>query len=58
MLPEENIKEKIQSHRIKSLSEGVQRFYNGPCAEVIIEDVKKLEEVISLLKTLISTNTA
>jgi len=58
MLPEDNIKENLHFHKVKSLSEGVQKFYNGPCAEVMIEDDKKLEEVISLLKILISTNNA
>lgn len=58
MLSEENIKDRIQYHQVKSLSDGVQKFYNGPCAEVIIEDDKKLEEIITILKTLISTNIA
>lgn len=56
MLPEEEIKRKIHKHKIKSLTEGVQKFYNGPCAEVLIEEDDNLKEVIDLLKTLTSTN--
>lgn len=56
MLPEEEIKRNIIYHKVKSLSEGVQKFYNGPCAEVVIENDKKLGEVIRLIKTLISAN--
>lgn len=56
MLPEEEIKRKIHKHKIKSLSEAVQRFYNGPCADVIVENINNLKEVIDLLKTLTSKN--
>ncbi len=56
MLPEAEIKRKIHKHKIKSLSEAVQKFYNGPCAEVIVEGIHNLKEVIDLLKTLTSTN--
>jgi len=56
MLPEKEIKQSIRYHKVKDLSESVQRFYNGPCAEVMIENDKKLSDVIGLIKTLISTN--
>jgi len=52
MLPEKEIRRKIHKHRIKKLSEGVQNFYNGPCAEVIIENSKNIKEVVSLIKLL------
>lgn len=40
----------IKRHRFKELSEGVQSFYRGECCEILIENDKNLEEVISLLK--------
>ena len=56
MLPEKEIKQSIRWHKVKSLSDGVQRFYNGPCAEVVVENDKKLIEVIDIIKTLISAS--
>ena len=49
MLEEETIREKIKKHAVTTLSEGVQNFYNGPCARVEIINSKNLEEVINLL---------
>lgn len=53
MLPEEEIKSNIKNYNVKTLSEGVQKFYNGPCAAIEIEDSKNLNEVIDILKILI-----
>ena len=49
MLNEEKIREKINKYEVSSLSEGVQNFYNGPCARVEITNNKHLDEVINLL---------
>jgi len=49
MLDEEKIREKINKYEVSSLSEGVQNFYNGPCARVEITKDKHLDEVINLL---------
>jgi len=49
MLQEEKIREKIVKHEVTTLSEGVQNFYNGPCARIEITNNKNLEEVINLL---------
>ena len=49
MLDEVKIKEKIKHHSVKSLSESVKKFYNGPCAEIIITDNNHIEEIINLL---------
>lgn len=49
MMDKLKIEERIKNHQISSLSESVQKFYNGPCAEIIITDNNHLEEVISLL---------
>ncbi len=53
MLPEAQIREKIKNHKVHSLSEAVQRYYNGSCGEIIIENLENIEEVIALLKSLI-----
>lgn len=49
MMDKIKMEERIKHHQISSLSESVQKFYNGPCAEIIITDNNNLEEVISLL---------
>jgi len=48
-MPEEKIKERIKNYNVISLSERVQKYYNGPCARIEIEDSKNLDEVINLL---------
>ena len=49
MANENKIREKITHHTIVSLSEPVQRFYNGPCARIDITNNKHLDEIIGLL---------
>lgn len=49
MLKEEKIREKIKKHEVITLTESVQKFYNGPCARIEITDNKNLDEIIDLL---------
>lgn len=49
-----NTKKQIKHHEIKSLTEKVQKFWNGPSCTVVIENEKHLHEVVVLLKKLIS----
>jgi len=49
-----NTKKQIKHHEIKTLTEKVQKFWNGPSCTVVIENEKYLNEVIALLKKLIS----
>ncbi len=49
MLEEEKIREKITKHKISTLTESVQKFYNGPCARIEIENDKNIDEIINLL---------
>ncbi len=49
MLAEEKVREKINHHEIISLSESVQKFYNGKCAKIEIDNDKNIKEVIDLL---------
>uniref|UniRef100_A0A7V3NVG7 DUF5655 domain-containing protein n=1 Tax=candidate division WOR-3 bacterium TaxID=2052148 RepID=A0A7V3NVG7_UNCW3 len=56
MLPEDDVRDMISHHSIKHLSDPVQRFYNGPCCAIIIEDDLYLSEISNVLKKIISKN--
>ncbi len=49
MLPEDEIKNRVKKNPVKSLSEGVQNFYNGPCARVELHSSENLDELIDLI---------
>lgn len=49
MLEPSKIEERIKHHKIVQLSESVQKFYNAPCAKIIITDNKHIDEIINLL---------
>jgi predicted transport protein len=50
MMNYDNVTGRIKKHAVKTLSESVQNFYNGPCCAIIIENSNYLDEVIELLK--------
>jgi len=50
MLPFDIVKEKIKSYPVKTLSESVQKFYNGPSCAIDIINIKHLREIIELFK--------
>lgn len=54
MLPEGQVKNIISSHEIVRLSESVQKFYNGPCCAVNIEQEKKLDEIVGAIDIIIN----
>jgi len=54
MLDETVVRKELKYHTIKSLPESVQKFWNGKCCEIIIENSGHLNEVINLLKKLIA----
>jgi len=45
MLPEADIREHIKHHPVKSLSQSVQDFYNGPCGAVDVDNMDSIAEV-------------
>ena len=49
MLKEDKIREKIKKHEITTLTASVQKFYNGPCARIEINNNTNLDEIIELL---------
>ncbi len=53
---EKDTKKHIKHHNIKRLSESIQKFYSAPSCAIIIEANKNLNEVIKLLKLLISNS--
>ena len=50
MLGETPIREVIENHPVKSLSEAVQRFYNGPCAAIDIVSLKNFGEIKTVIQ--------
>jgi len=52
--PEKETRKLIKHHEVKTLTEKVQKFWNGPSCTVVIENDKHLNEVIALLKKLIA----
>jgi predicted transport protein len=53
MLDPSIIKEKIIKNNVKDLGQGVQIFYNGPCAAVDIDNIDNLDEITDLIKMLL-----
>jgi predicted transport protein len=53
MNPEDDTRKLIKHHEIKSLPASVQKFWNGPSCTIILENMVKLDEIISLLKKMI-----
>ena len=53
MRQEEIIRQSITKYSVKSLPPSVQKFWNGECAEIIIDSPSGMDEVVSLLLPLI-----
>ena len=53
MQSDEITRNEISKHSVKTLSPGVQKFWNGPSCEIIIEDIVNIEEISILLNKLI-----
>ena len=50
MLPYENGVSLIQKHKLKQLSESIQKFYNGECFQVTLENQQNLDEIMRVLE--------
>ena len=55
MMPEDQVRANIKHHPVKTLSAGVQQFYNGPCAAIDVQDVDNIDEIINLISMLIKS---
>jgi len=49
MLPYDAGQEFIKKHKLTQLSAGIQKFYNGPCFRVTIDNEEYLDEIINAL---------
>lgn len=49
MIDEKTIRKKIKNYHVETLSQGVQNFYNGPCARIDLTDKNHLKEIVDLL---------
>ncbi len=54
MHPEEETRRVITHNFVKTLAPSVQKFYNRPSCAIIVENTEHLDEVVSLLKKLIT----
>lgn len=54
MCPEKDTRKQIKHHEVKTLTEKVQKFWNGASCTIILDNTEHLEEVINLLKKLIA----
>ena len=51
--PEKETRKQIKHYEILSLTEKVQKFWGGPSCTIVVDNEKKLQEIINLLKKLI-----
>ena len=51
---DEETKKEITHHTVKTLTAGVQKFWNGPSCAIIIETTEHLDEIKTLLRKLIT----
>ena len=47
---------KIENHNVKHLTESVQKFWNGNCCEIELINSNNIDEVILILKELLTTD--
>ena len=52
--PEKETRKVIKHHEVKTLTEKVQKFWNGPSCTIVIENTDNLSEIITLLKKLVA----
>ena len=51
MLPAKDIRQLISHHPVKTLSQPVQDFYNGPCAAVDVDGMTHFREIDALVRS-------
>jgi hypothetical protein len=54
MKPEEQIRNLVKYYVVTPLSKGGQDFYDGPCAEGVINNLTHEDELVNLISSLIS----
>lgn len=56
MQSDEETKKEIKNYPVKTLTAGVQKFWNGPSCAIMIDNADNLDEIKKLLKKLIIKN--
>jgi len=56
MMPYEEVKEKLKHYYVGQLSQSVQKFWNGPSCEILIESPDHLDEVVNIIKEIADKN--
>jgi predicted transport protein len=56
MMPEEEIRKCVKHHSVAALSAPVQKFYNGPCAAVDIQNPEHMDEIEAVILKMIEYN--
>jgi hypothetical protein len=56
MMPEDDIRKYAKNHSVAMLSPPVQKFYNGPCAAVDIQNLEHMDEIETLVLKMIEYN--
>lgn len=54
MIPEDKMRLSIKHYAIKSLTQSVQKFYNGPCAAIEVIDRNHLNEIYDIFTPMVS----
>lgn len=55
MISDKDARKQIKHHEVRTLADSVQKFWNGPSCEVVIENAEKLNEIVAMLKKLIKS---
>lgn len=56
MLPGNAVQSAIAHHNVKTVSEGVRKFYGGDCCTIYVENNANLDEVVEVLKMALAKN--
>jgi len=56
MKDESFVREKVKSHPVKHLAESVQKFWNGSCCAIELLRSENLEEIMDVLKELLTSS--
>ncbi len=58
MMPESEIRKRVKSYPVATISAPVQKFYNGPCAAIDITNTEHMDEIATLIRAMVDYNKA
>lgn len=56
VMNEDEVRNRLNHHKVVSLAESVQKFWNGPSCAIVIDTQENLEEVLEVLYDAIERN--